>query len=130
MLPVIKGCAPLGGVTMLTSGMGSATASGIEQSFDGAAIKTFSNTAENVAAASEKTLRRMGFDIGSAVRDDDRITLRAHSAHRDVRIRITTIARQAARLRIDVNSSWVFGEDPATATEIMIQTARRLPTPD
>ena len=97
MLPVIPGCAPLGGVAMLTSGVGSATASGIERSFDPG---------------------------------DDGITLRAHSARRDVKIKIIPIARRAARLRIDVDSGWIFSEDPATATEIMLQTSRRLPAPD
>tara|TARA_R110000868_G_scaffold411266_1_gene702593 strand:+ start:4953 stop:5429 length:477 start_codon:yes stop_codon:yes gene_type:complete len=130
MLPVIPGCAPLGGVAMLTSGVGSATASGIERSFDGASIKTFSNTAANVAAASEATLRKMGFDIDTTTPGDDGITLRAHSARRDVKIKIIPIARRAARLRIDVDSGWIFSEDPATATEIMLQTSRRLPAPD
>lgn len=119
---MLNGCAALGGAAILTAGVGNATAIGIERSFDGAIIKTVTEDAETVLAAVHDAMDTMGFNDRKSTRGSGVATVWAKSPKRDVRVKLTTVAENATRIRIDVDEGWVFTEDPATAGEIMIQT--------
>ena len=118
---ILTGCAPLGGAAILTTGLGNATAVGIERSFDGAVIKTVTEKSETVASGTRQALRSMGFEENRTATSDGINTIWARSPKREVRIRLTAIAANTTRIRIDVDRGWIFSDDPATAAEIMIQ---------
>lgn len=117
----LNGCAAIGGTAILTAGVGNATASGIERSFDGAIIKTITEKPATVTAAAERALNRMGFAARETELDGDVTTIRAESSKRDVKIKVTAIASNTTRVRIDVDAGYLFSEDPSTATEMMLQ---------
>lgn len=121
-LGALNGCAALGGAAILTAGVGNATAIGIERSFDGGIIKTVTEKTETVAAAVRQAISAMGFEESKTTAGDGVMTIWAKSSKRDVRIRLTTVATSATRIRIDVDEGWLFTEDPSTAGELMIQT--------
>lgn len=118
----LAGCAPLGGAAILSTGLGNATATGIERSFDGAIIKTVTEKTETVAGGARKALQKMGFKQERTATENGIITIWASSSRREVRIKLTNVADNTTRIRIDVDRGWIFSEDPSTATEIMIQT--------
>ena len=120
-LAILTGCAPLGGAAILTTGLGNATAVGIERSFDGGIIKTVTENPETVAISTRKALQSMGFEEKRSAESDGINTIWAGSPKRKVRVKLTAIAENTTRIRIDVDQGWIFSDDPATASEIMIQ---------
>lgn len=124
----LNGCAAIGGTALLTAGVGNATASGIERSFDGAIIKTVTEISGTVANAAELALDRMGFIPHNTNTDGNVTTIKAKSTNREVSIRVTEIAGNTTRIRIDVDRGYIFSQDSSTATEMMIQIEKSLET--
>lgn len=129
-LAFVGGCAPLGGAAILTAGVGNATAIGIERSFDGAIIKTVTEKTETVVDAVGRAIGTMGFEVTKSATDDGVTTIRAKSSKRNVRVKLTAVATNATRIRIDVDEGFFLTQDPATAGEIMVQIETALHKPD
>ncbi len=119
---VLGSYAPLGGAAILTTGLGNATAIGIERSFDGAIIKTVTEKTDTVASSARRALQTMGFKEDRTAAADGIITIWASSPRREVQVKLAAISENTTRIRIDVDRGWIFREDPSTAAEIMIQT--------
>jgi uncharacterized Zn finger protein len=76
---------------------------------------------ETVAISTRKALQSMGFEERRSAVSDGVNTIWAGSPKRKVRVRLTAIAENTTRIRIDVDQGWIFSDDPATASEVMIQ---------
>ena len=122
----VQGCGFVGGASVLSSSMGSVTASGVERTLDGAAIQTVTEPPDKVVAAIGHALEKMSFDIGDRIRSDRHIRIEARSERRKVVITVEAVARHASQIRIEVDSGWILSEDPATATEILEQIGAAL----
>jgi hypothetical protein len=120
-MSLLQGCGIAGGASVLSSSVGSVTASGVERTLDGAAIQTITEPQDRIVGAAERALIKMGFDIGNKIRSERHIRIEARSVRRNVVITIEAVARHASQIRIEVNSGWLLSEDPTTATEIIEQ---------
>lgn len=122
----LSGCAGGAEIAILSQGAGNFAASGIERTFDGASVKTFSSAAADVDAAVRTALGKMGFEIREAEKTPSRIKVEAGSPQRDIVATLEIVAPSATRLKIEVDEGNFFSGDAATATEIMVQTGLAL----
>ena len=122
----LSGCAGGAEIAILSQGAGNFAASGIERTFDGASVKTFSFSAADVDAALRNALGKMGFEIREAESKPSRTRIEAGSPQRDIAATLEIVAPSATRLKIEVDEGNFFTGDAATATEIMVQTGLAL----
>jgi hypothetical protein len=124
LLPLLGACDGGAGFAILSQSAGNVAASGVERSFSGAAIKTFTADRAAMDRATRDALARMGFDIYEIGESGPRLRIYAGSPERDVVVLIETVARNTTRLRVEVDDGYVFSADAATATEVLTQIAK------
>ena len=125
----LQGCGFAGGASILSSGMGNVTATGVERTLDGAAVKTFTVEQAKIVDAVERALSVMGFEEDDRIRSERHVRIAARSARRKVVVTVEPVARHASQVKVEANSGWILSEDPATATEIMDQVSAALKAP-
>lgn len=124
--PVLHGCAGGAGVAILSSGAGSVAGTGIERTFTGASVRTFTATEAEVESAVRHTIGKMGFRILGDGKSEKPGTIEAESSAREVEAVIERVAGNATRLTVTVDSGSILSRDSATATEIILQTSAAL----
>jgi hypothetical protein len=116
----IAGCEPVA-VTFL--GVGAAT--GVNHALGGMVYKTFSEPLPKVRQATLAALKRMGIKVESVSTTDGVETIVASANARNNEIVLEPVSARATRMRAQANKSsglW----DSATATEIILQTEKRV----
>ena len=130
LLPVLvgEGCAAVG-VTLLGVGAGTAAGTGVAYTMDNVAYKTFTVPLDQVQQSTGEALRRMALPVEKTNKNAQGITLLAKSANResplDIEIELDRLSAQATRMRV-LAKRGVISRDRATATEIILQTAKIL----
>lgn len=126
-LPLLAGgCAPGAGLAILQQSAGSVAASGVERTFDGASVKTFTASEAALDAALRRALAAMGFEVRVVRETGSGRVFEAGSPVRRIEAVLLPVAPRATRLRVEVDEGYPFSSDPATATEILIQVADAL----
>ncbi len=118
------GCAAIG-LTLLGVGAGISAGTGTSYTLDSIAYKTFTASAEELQAATLKTLTRMDMPVHENQPTESGRRIAAVAGDRSVEIELDRLTGRAARMRVTVKQGWFF-RDRATATEIIVQTARTL----
>ena len=122
-LTALNGCAGGAGMAILSSGAGSVAGTGVERTFEGASIKTYTASQAEVAVAVRAAVERMGFEVLSETSDGPNRVIKAESVSRDVKAVIEPVASNASRVSVTVDKGTLLSRDSATATEIVVQTA-------
>jgi Protein of unknown function (DUF3568) len=119
-----QGCAAVG-LTLFGVGAGVSAGTGVSYTLDSIAYKTFTAPLAGLHSATRRTLTRM--DI--AVQEDQPTvsgrTVVAAAGDRTIEIALDRLTAQTSRMRVNAKQGWFF-KDRATATEIIVQTARTL----
>jgi len=117
---LLSACQPL---AVAALGVGAST--GITQSLNGVAYRTFTVPEPRVRLASIAALKRMGITHDSTARIEQGELLRAHSANRQIEIELESITENTTRMRATAKNG-ALRYDSATATEIILQTEKSL----
>jgi hypothetical protein len=118
-----QGCAAVG-LTLFGVGAGVSAGTGASYTLNSVAYKTFS-ALEGVHGATRQTLRRMDITVREDQPTDSGRKVLAVAGDRTVEIELDRLTSQTSRMRVDAEQGWFF-KDRATATEIIVQTARTL----
>ncbi|MBI3781338.1 MAG: hypothetical protein HY278_09840 [candidate division NC10 bacterium] len=130
LLPVLvgQGCAAVG-VTLLGVGAGTAAGTGVAYTMDNVAYKTFTVPLDQVRQSTGEALKRMALPVEKVDKTSEGITFLAKSGNResplDIEIELARLSPQATRMRV-LAKRGVITRDRATATEIILQTAKIL----
>jgi hypothetical protein len=123
-LPCLGGCA-LATQPLAVALAGAGTSTVIGHSMDGAAFRTFTATLEEVKTASLDTLSLMGIRIDSFETVERGELITGSAIRRTIEIELEPISSNATRMRVVTKNDGVF-RDGATATEIVLQTEKKL----
>ncbi len=132
LLPVLvgEGCAAVG-VTLLGVGAGTAAGTGVAYTLDNVAYKTFTVPLDEVQQSTGEALKRMALPVEKTTKNAQGVTFLAKSANResplDIEIELARLSSQTTRMRV-LTKRGVITRDRATATEIILQTAKMLDT--
>ncbi len=130
LLPVLvgEGCAAVG-VTLLGVGAGTAAGTGVAYTIDNVAYKTFTVPLDEVQQSTGEALKRMALPVEKTSKNAQGVTLLAKSANResplDIEIELARLSSQTTRMRV-LAKRGLITRDRATATEIILQTAKIL----
>jgi len=116
----LAGCEPMA-VTL--AGVGTTT--GINHALGGTVYKTFSEPLPKVSQGTLAALKRMGIKVDSVSTKDEVQTIIASSKERNIEIELEPISPRATRMRAVAHKPSGFW-DSATATEIILQTEKRV----
>jgi hypothetical protein len=119
-LLALQGCAAVA----LTAGSLAASA-GISHTLNGIAYKTFTMPLGNMRVATLKTLNRMGIKVTKSDKAESGWEIQCEAADRTIEIELEALTPKTTRMRVVANQD-AFFKDSATATEIILQTARTL----
>jgi Protein of unknown function (DUF3568) len=119
-----QGCAAVG-VTLFSVGAGVTAGTGVSYTLDSIAYKTFTASLEGVHGATRQTLRQMDITVQEDQPTDSGRKVLAVAGDRTVEIELDRLTSQTSRMRVNAKQGWFF-KDRATATEIIVQTARTL----
>lgn len=123
LFPLLGACDGGASFAILSQGAGNVAASGVERSFSGAAIKTFTADRTSMDRATRAALAKMGFDLYEIRQSGARLRIYAGSPERYVEIVLEAVAGNTTRLRVEVDDGYIFSADAATATEVLTQIA-------
>ncbi len=118
------GCAAVG-LTLLGVGAGVSASTGTSYTLDSIAYKTFTASAAELETATLKALTRMDMPVQENQPTEAGRRIAAVAGDRSVEIELDRLTGKTARMRVNVKQGWFF-KDRATATEIIVQTARTL----
>jgi hypothetical protein len=118
------GCAAAG-LMLLGVGAGVSAGTGVSYTLDSIAYKTFTASQEELQAATLRTLTRMDITVQENQPTEAGRRIGAVAGDRTVEIELDRLTGKTARMRVTVKQGWFF-RDRATATEIIVQTARTL----
>ncbi len=118
------GCAAVG-LTLLGVGAGVSAGTGTSYTLDSIAYKTFTASEVELEAATLRTLTRMDITVNENQPTESGRQIAAIAGDRTVEIELDRLTGKTARMRVSVKQGWFF-RDRATATEIIVQTARSL----
>ncbi len=130
LLPVLvgEGCAAVG-VTLLGVGAGTAAGTGVAYTIDNVAYKTFTVPLDEVQQSTREALKRMALPVENTTKNAEGVTLLAKSANQEspleLEIELARLSSQTTRMRV-LAKRGVITRDRATATEIILQTAKIL----
>ena len=117
---LVAGCEPMA-VTM--AGVGTAT--GINHALGGMVYKTFSEPLPKVNEGTLAALKKMAIKVDSVSKEGGVETIVASTSERKIEIELEPISPRATRMRaVARKPSGLW--DSATATEIILQTEKRL----
>jgi hypothetical protein len=119
-----QGCAAAG-LTLFSVGAGVSAGTGVSYTLDSIAYKTFSASLEGVHGATRKALRRMDIGVQEDQPTDSGRKVVAVAGNRTIEIELDRLTSQTSRMRVNAKQGRFF-KDRATATEIIVQTARTL----
>ena len=117
-----QGCAAFG-LAILSAGVGTATGHSVSYNLESIGYKTFTAPVETLETATLKALKGMDITVKSREQTEGGLKITAQAGDRDIDIELDRLTSQTARIRVDATHNWVF-KDRATATEIILQTAR------
>ena len=108
----------------ITVGVGGSAA--VSHTLNGITYRTFTAPAANVKTASLGALNRMGIKYtGSAKGEHGAEMLKATATDRSIEITLEPLSANSTRMKVVARNGGIF-YDSATATEIILQTERRL----
>lgn len=123
-----QGCAAVG-ITLLGVGTGTAAGTGVAYTMDNVAYKTFTVPLDEVRQSTGEALKRMALPVEKVDKTSEGITFLAKGGNResplDIEIELARLSPQATRMRV-LAKRGVITRDRATATEIILQTAKIL----
>lgn len=123
MAMVLGGCAAVA----ITAG-GLAAGAGVNHTLSGIAYKTFNEDTETMRIATLITLEDMAMEVTADAATEAGWQITAIAIDREIDIELERLTARATRMRVVVNEGEIFFKDSATATEIILQTARNLGT--
>jgi hypothetical protein len=109
-----------------SEGTGLPANSGVERSFSGITVKTFTAPLDSVGTAALQSLNYMDIGLTEVRKDVQTWEIWAAAGNRIVDIQLEAISPKATLMRVTVDQSDAFFKDGATATEIVLQTADAL----
>lgn len=115
-----SGCVPL---ALTAAGVGGATA--VNHAMGGITYKTFTASLPKVKTASLGALKTMGIAVDTVARQQGNEVVTAAANDRKIEITLEPISANSTRMRVVARNGSLFF-DSATATEIILQTERRL----
>ncbi len=121
---VSASCAAVG-LTLLGVGAGISAGTGTSYTLDSIAYKTFTASEEELQAATLRSLTRMEITVQENQPTEAGRRIGAVAGDRTVEIEFDRLTGKTTRMRVTVKQGWFF-RDRATATEIIVQTARTL----
>lgn len=107
-------------------GTGLPANSGVERSFSGVTLKTFTAPLGSVGTATLQSLNYMDIGLTEVRKDVQTWDISAAAGNRMVDIHLEAISPKATLMRVIVDQGDPFFKDGATATEIVLQTADAL----
>jgi len=119
-----QGCAAVG-LTLFGVGAGVTAGTGVSYSLDSIAYKTFTASLQGLHTATRQTLRQMDIAVQEDQPTASGRTLVAAAGDRTIEIALDRLTAHTSRMRVNAKQGWFF-TDRATATEIIVQTARTL----
>jgi hypothetical protein len=123
-LPALGGCA-LATQPLAVALAGAGTSTVIGHSMDGAAYRTFTASLDDLKAATLDTLSLMGIRIDSFETVEKGEVITGSAIRRTIEIELEPITSKATRMKVVTKNEGVF-RDGATATEIVLQTEKKL----
>ena len=111
------------GLAILSAGVGTATGHSVSYNLESIGYKTFTVPVATLEAATLKALKAMDIEVKGREQTEGGLKITAQAGDRDIDIELDRLTSQTARIRVDATFKWVF-KDRATATEIILQTAR------
>ncbi len=124
----LGGCGALG-LTLLGVGAGVTAGTGVSYTLNNIVYKTFTANLEEVRRGTEQALEAMGFPIQKKEVTPQGMTVLAKGANEetrlDIEIELERLSPHTTRMRV-VAKRGVFAKDRATATQIILQTAKRV----
>jgi hypothetical protein len=122
ILSAMTGCAAVA----LTAG-GVAAGAGVNHTLNGIAYKTFKAPVRNLRVATLRTLKDLDMRVKEDAVTEEGWKIEATAADRNIGIELERLTRKATRMRVVVDEGQIFFKDSATATEIIVLTAERIP---
>lgn len=123
-----QGCAAVG-VTLFGVGTGTAAGTGVAYTIDNVAYKTFTVPLDEVQQSTREALKRMALPVETTNKNAEGVTLLVKSTNGesplDIEIELARLSSQTTRMRV-LAKRGVIARDRATATEIILQTAKIL----
>jgi hypothetical protein len=119
-----QGCAAVG-LTFLGVGAGVTAGTGVSYTLDSIAYKTFTASLDGLHHATRKTLTDMDITVQEDQPTESGQKLVAAAGDRTIEIELDRLTGHTSRMRVNAKQGWFF-KDRATATEIIVQTARTL----
>jgi hypothetical protein len=118
---LLSACEPL---SIMAAGVGGSAA--VSHTLGGITYRTFTASASEVRAASINALNRMGLKVtGTEKGENGAQILKAVGNDREIEITFEPISTATTRMRVIARNGSIFF-DSATATEIILQTEKRL----
>ena len=125
---VLADCAdgsfPMGGGLRAAGPRGSDA--GVERTFSGVTLKTFTARMDDVGAAALNSLIHMQFPLTEIHKAHETWQIIADAGSRSIDIQLEALTPNATLMQVAVDRGDPFFKDGATATEIVLQTADAL----
>jgi len=109
-------------IAITAAGLGAST--GINHALSGIIQRTFSEPLPRVEKATIRSLNQMGMQVASVEKNEQGKLIKATCKERDVEIALEALTPAATRMVATAKSGLFY--DGATATEIVLQTERKL----
>jgi len=109
-------------IAITAAGIGAST--GINHALSGIVQRTFSEPLPKVEKATLRSLNQMGIKVAAVENNDQGKVIKASCKERNVEIELEALTPAATRMVATAKSGWLY--DGATATEIVMQTERKL----
>lgn len=122
---LLAGCGPVT-YPVDDGGVGLPAGTGIERTFSGITLKTFTAPLASVGTATLQSLNYMDIDLQEVRKDVQTWGISATAGRRVVEIYLEAVTPNTTLMRVMVNDGDPFVKDGATATEIVLQTADAL----
>jgi hypothetical protein len=119
-LCALTACTPL---ALTSYGVGASTA--VSHTLGGITYRTFTASSQQVKKASLDALNQMGIKVAGTEKGSSGDVLRATATDREIEITLEPISPNTTRMRVVARNGGIF-YDSATATEIIMQTERKL----
>lgn len=119
-LLALAACDP---ITLTAAGVGGSAAVGY--TMGGITYRTFTAPQASVKTASLGALNRMGIKVVSTEKDGGSEVLKAKATDREIEITLEALTANTTRMKVVAHNGGLF-LDSATATEIILQTEKRL----
>ncbi len=109
-------------IAITAAGIGAST--GINHALSGIIQRTFSQPLPKVEKATLRSLNQMGMQVAAVERNEQGKVIKATCKERNVEIELEALTPAATRMVATAKSGMFY--DGATATEIVLQTERKL----